>query len=91
MPGGLTVPDPATAASEERAEFLSRERDNLDLAVADVTCQQEVDWLPRLRTVEAEYQQETVERIPDLFAKTRELLEAYAARLTTLRLEIPGR
>lgn len=90
LPGGLTVPDPATAASEERAEFLSRERDNLDLAVADVTCQQEVDWLTRLRAVEAEYQQETVERVPDLFAKTRELLEAYAARLTTLRLEIPG-
>ncbi len=88
FPGGVVVAShDRSPDSPEESERLEEEQGNTRLAVDDVGCQEEVDWLTELRVVEAGYQQETVERVPDLFAESRELLEAYAARLATLRLQ----
>ncbi|MFV1970345.1 MAG: hypothetical protein ACC683_04970 [Acidimicrobiia bacterium] len=92
FPGGLGLgrPGPISGSDEEIAtelERLDEEARNTERAVDDVRCQDEVEWLESLRAVEAEYQQETVERVPDLFAEVRDLVGAYSARLATLRLE----
>lgn len=92
FPGGLVVghPDGPAISDEEsggEGESLDEDIDNNQLALDDVRCQEETDWLTSLRVVEAEYQQEAVERVPDLFADARELLEEYSARLALLRLE----
>jgi hypothetical protein len=91
FPGGLTVDRPGSgAASDEQTaaerERLEKEAGNTARAVDDVRCQDQVEWLVSLRKVEAEYQQETVERVPDRFAEVRDLIAAYRARLATLRL-----
>ncbi len=84
-PGGLAVGRaPGEGGVEAAGEGFAR---TAEIATADVECQEEVEWLRRLRSVEREYQQDVVERLPELFAGARELLDAYAERLATLRLE----
>ena len=84
-PGGLMAPDVTQAEWARHRD--ARELWTVEVAVDDVACQQEVDWLGRLRRVEAGFQQEVVERAPELFAEAREILEAYRARLAELSLE----
>ncbi len=91
FPGGITVgrTDTVVGSDEEIAaemERLDEEAGNTERAVEDVGCQGEVDWLVSLRDVEAEYQQATVERVPELFADVRDLIAVYRSRLATLRL-----
>ncbi len=88
LPGGLIAPDASLRQREAVERHLGvSELWTVDVAVADVACQREIDWLERLRRVEAEYQQEVVERAPELFDRARKLLESYAARLADLRLD----
>lgn len=89
LPGGLKSPG-VGLLPEEESEAWAAERANVGMAVDDVHCQEEVDWLSTLRSVEGELQQETVERVPEIFAEVRELLDTYAARLAQLRLENLG-
>lgn len=92
FPGGLGLggPGPVPGTDEEAAAELEPSDDEAgdrERAIDDIRCQDEVEWLVSLRAVEAEYQQETVERVPDLFAEVRDLIAAYSARLAVLRLE----
>ncbi len=77
--------NPATTEEEPstEAERLEQLRRNKELAIDDVRCQQDVGWFAPLRVAEAEYQQETVRRAPDLLTEARDLLEAYSSRLFT--------
>jgi hypothetical protein len=91
-PGGIvmgTLVDASLSADGLSAPLdqFEQERANTQLAIADVRCQDEVGWLPTLRAVEMEYQQATVERVPQLVTDVRAMLEEYRDRLSTLRLE----
>ena len=95
LPGGIrrellnpNLPEGELLTAE--LERLERQRADTELAIDDVGCQQDVGWFASLRTVEAERQQATVERVPGLLTEVRDLLEAYSARLDTLRLDDLG-
>lgn len=92
LPGGLRRGGPGSAVGSDdemvaETDRLQGEAGDVARAVDDVRCQDETEWLESVRTVEAEYQQLVVERVPDLFADVRDLIGAYDARLATLRLE----
>jgi len=86
FPGGLRVGESESDLTDE-PERQEPGAESIQRAIGDINCQQRVEWLASLRAIEAEYQQETVERVPDLFLRVQQLLDAYSARLAGLRLD----